>query len=77
MYAGLAKPTKQKFGTIWLRSTAVHWIRNACVAGGSISCIWITVTIPGPIEVLHAKTATLDSGTWATVSKAWNAHCSI
>ena len=74
MYAGLAKPTKQKLGTIWLRSTPGHWIRNECVVGGSISCIWITVTIQGNIEFLHAKIATWDSGTWATVSKAWNAH---
>ena len=63
MYAGLARPIKQKFGTIWLKSTAVQWILNACVAVVLISCIWITVTILTNLEAGYAKAATLELDT--------------
>ena len=62
MYAGLAKPIRQKFGTIWLRSTPVHWIRNACVVGGSTSCSWTTATIPGHIAAWCCKKCNVGIG---------------
>ena len=43
----------------------VHWIRNACVVGESISCSWITATIPGHIAVFAVNRATWESDTWA------------
>ena len=67
---------KRKPGTIWLRFTAVLWILNACAADGSISYIWITVTILKNTEDLHVKIATSDSGTSAIRSKDWSVHWS-
>ena len=62
MFANLVKPIRQKFGTIWLRSTPGHWIRNACVVDESISCSWITATIPGHIAVFAANRCNVGIG---------------